>query len=73
MEVYNMGFNQAKYITDWQKENKKQFKVSLDKEEFEKADKLLKDNNLSKIQFVRLALKSLENGTLKKEEEDQVK
>lgn len=65
-----MSFNQTKYITDWQKENKKQFKVSLDKEEFEKAEELLRKNNLTKIGFVRLALKGLENGTLKKEEED---
>lgn len=65
-----MAFNQSKYITTWQKENKKQFKVSLDLNEFEEADKLLKENNLSKIDFVRLALKNLKNGTLKKEEED---
>lgn len=65
-----MEFNQSKYITNWQKENKKQFKVSLNKEEFEKADNLLKKHNLSKIQFVRLALKALEKGTLKKEEKD---
>lgn len=65
-----MEFNQSKYITNWQKENKKQFKVSLNKKEFEKADNLLKKNNLSKIQFVRLALEALEKGTLKKEEKD---
>lgn len=65
-----MEFNQSKYITNWQKENKKQFKVSLNKEEFEKADNLLKKHNLSKIQFVRLALEALEDGTLKKEEKD---
>lgn len=65
-----MEFNQSKYITNWQKQNKRQFKVSLNKEEFEKADNLLKKNNLSKIQFVRLALEALEKGTLKKEEKD---
>lgn len=60
-----MAFNQSKYITNWQKENKKQFKVSLDPNEFEEANKLLEENNLSKIEFVRLALKNLKNGTLK--------
>jgi hypothetical protein len=30
----------------------------------------LKKNNLSKIEFVKLAIKSLKNGTLKKEEND---
>ena len=42
----------------------------INKEEFEKADNLLKKHNLSKIPFVRLALEALENGTLKKEEKD---
>lgn len=65
-----MAFNQSKYITSWQKENKKQFKVSLDPDEFENAEKLLKENNLTKVGFVRLALKNLKNGTLKKEETD---
>lgn len=64
------NFNQTKYINEWQKENKKQFRVDLNKEEFEKAEKLLKSNNLTKVGFVRLALKSLENGTLKKEGKD---
>lgn len=63
-------FNQTKYINEWQKENKKQFRVDLNKEEFEKAEVLLKNNNLTKVGFVRLALKALEKGTLKKEEKD---
>ncbi|MGN1268192.1 MAG: hypothetical protein ACI4U0_01610 [Candidatus Aphodocola sp.] len=63
-------FNQTKYINEWQKEHKKQFKVDLNKDEFENAEKLLKEKKLTKVGFVRLALKNLENGTLKKEEED---
>lgn len=63
-------FNQTKYINEWQKENKKQFRVDLNKEEFEKAEVLLKDNDLTKVGFVRLALKALEKGILKKEEKD---
>lgn len=63
-------FNQTKYINEWQKENKKQFRVDLNKDEFERAEKLLKENNLTKVGFVRLALNSLKNGTLKKEEKD---
>ena len=63
-------FNQTKYINEWQRENKKQFRVDLNKLEFERAEELLKKNNLTKVGFVRLALKKLEDGTLKKEEKD---
>lgn len=63
-------FNQKKYIKDWKKENYKQFKVEIKKEEKEELDKELKNNNLSGADFVRLALKGLKNGTLKKEEKD---
>ncbi len=64
-------FNQTKYINEWQKENKKQFRIDLNKTEFERAEELLKKNNLTKVGFVRLALKKLEDGTLlKKEEKD---
>lgn len=61
-------FNQKDYIKEWKKDNYKQFKVELKKEEKEKLMELLKDNDLSGSDFVRLAMISLKNGTLKKED-----
>lgn len=60
-------FNQKDYIKEWKKDNYKQFKVELKKEEKEELTELLKDNDLSGSDFVRLAMISLKNGTLKKE------
>ena len=62
-------FNQKDYIKEWKKDNYKQFKVELRKEEKEELTELLKDNNLSGSDFIRLAMISLKNGTLKKEDE----
>ena len=42
----------------------------MQKQEKEHLDNLLKDNNLKGAEFLRLSIKALENGTLKKEEED---
>ncbi len=61
-------FNQKDYIKEWKKDNYKQFKVELKKEEKEELTELLKDNDLSGSDFVRLAMISLINGTLKKED-----
>lgn len=61
-------FNQKDYIKEWKKDNYKQFKVELKKEEKEELTKLLKDNDLSGSDFVRLAMINLKNGTLKKED-----
>lgn len=61
-------FNQKDYIKEWKKDNYKQFKVELKKEEKEELTELLKDNDLSGSDFVRLAMISLKNGTLKKED-----
>lgn len=61
-------FNQKDYIKEWKKDNYKQFKVELKKEEKEELTELLKDNNLSGSDFIRLAMISLKNGTLKKED-----
>ena len=52
-------FNQSKYIQQWTKLHKKQFKVDLDIPEYEELKKLLKENNLSNVQFVRNALNEL--------------
>lgn len=63
-------FNQQKYIQGYNKEHYKSFRVDLKKEEWEKANELLKKNNMTKADLVRTALSLLENGTLKKEEKD---
>lgn len=65
-----MAFNQKEYINNYKKENYKTFKVEMQKQEKEHLDNLLKDNNLKGSEFLRLSIKALENGTLKKEEED---
>lgn len=54
-------FNQSKYIQEWNKQNKRQFKVNLNIPEYEELKKLLKENNLSNVQFVRNALNDLKN------------
>jgi len=56
------------YDKQYKKDNYSQFKVYLKKEEKKELDSTLKSNNLKGADFVRLALKSLKNGTLKKEE-----
>lgn len=52
-------FNQSQYINDYRKAKKKQFNVDLNKEEFEELNKILKDKNMTKVDFVRQALKRL--------------
>ncbi|MCI6265883.1 MAG: hypothetical protein MR598_03435 [Erysipelotrichaceae bacterium] len=65
-----MAFNQKEYINNYKKENYKTFKVEMQKQEKEHLDNLLKEKNLKGAEFLRLSIKALENGTLKKEEED---
>ncbi len=52
-------FNQKKYIIEWNKKNKKQFKVNLNIPEYEELKELLKKNNLSNVQFIRNAIEEL--------------
>lgn len=53
---YNMAYNKANY---------KRFGANLKKEEVEKANILLKKHNLNKAEFIRKALKRLEeNGKI---------
>ena len=54
-------FNQSKYIQEWTKLHKKQFKVDLNIQEYEELKNLLKENNLSNVKFVRNALNDLKN------------
>ena len=63
-------FNQQKYIQGYNKEHYKSFRVDLKKEEWEKANELLKINNMTKADLVITALTLLEKGKLKKEEKD---
>lgn len=52
-------FNQSKYIQEYIKKNKKQFKVDLNIAEYEELKQLLKKHNLSNVQFVRNAIEQL--------------
>lgn len=63
-----MAFEKKKYDKDYLKEHYKTFKVDLKKEEWELADNLLREKKITKVELVRLALKSLEDGTLKKKD-----
>jgi hypothetical protein len=60
-------FNQSKYIQQFKKEHYKQFKVDLKQEEWDEIDKLLKDNNITKAEFLRISITALKKGTLKKD------
>lgn len=58
-------FNKVKYNQQYNKEHYKQFKTELKAKEKEELDKLLKENNLSKVEFIRKAKELLEKGKLK--------
>lgn len=57
-------FNQKKYIQEYIKEHKKQFKVDLNIDEYNELKELLKKNNLSNVQFVRNAITELKKRDL---------
>ena len=61
-------FNQKDYIKEWKKDNYKQFKVYLKKEEKEELDDLLKEKNINASTFVRLSIEALKKDILKKED-----
>lgn len=60
-------FDQKKYVMSYRKEHKSQFNVDLNKSEKEELDSLLKENNLTKVEFIRLAIQALKNKSLKKQ------
>lgn len=60
-------FNQLEYIKEYNKEHYKAFKVDLKKEELDNINKLLKENNMTKADFLRLSIKALKNGKISKE------
>ncbi len=53
-------FNQSKYIQNWIKENKKQFRVDLDKDEYDNLEKMLTILKLKKSDFLRHAIRNLQ-------------
>lgn len=60
----NKEFDQIKYIADWKKQNKKQFKAELNIAEMEELNQLLNDKGLNKSEFVRLAINGLKNNAI---------
>lgn len=60
-------FNQQKYIQQYNKEHYKTFKVDLKKEELDNINMLLKEKNMTKAEFLRLAIKTLETNQIKKD------
>lgn len=55
-----MAFDKAKYDLEYRKKHKVQFNVDLSKDENEKLNELLKKGNLKKAEFLRWAIKKLE-------------
>lgn len=53
-------FNQKEYIKEYQKENYKQFKTKLKPNEMEEINDFLKENNMSKREFILKSKKLLE-------------
>lgn len=52
-------FNQQKYIQEYNKEHYKEFRVNMKIDEIKELEKLLKDNHLTKAQFLRNAINEL--------------
>lgn len=59
--------NKRRYNLDYRKRNYKNLTVGLTLEEYDEAKKILSDNNLSNLEFFRLALYLLKNGKISKE------
>ena len=55
-------FNQRKYIIEYNKEHYKAFKVDLKVEELEELEKILKEKEMTKAQFLRDAIKKIKSG-----------
>ena len=52
-------FDKRKYDIEYIRTHKKQFKVNLDNSLYDKLDLLLKEKNLTKVQFVKNAYEEL--------------
>lgn len=59
-------FNQQKYIQNYNKEHYKAFKVDLKKAELDNLNILLKENNMTKAEFLRLSIEALKENKIKK-------
>ena len=55
-------FNQRKYIIEYNKEHYKAFKVDLKVEELEELEKILKEKEMTKAQFLIDAIKKIKSG-----------
>lgn len=64
VELESDKFNQNKYISEWKKQNKKQFKAELNISEMDELNQLLNDKELNKTEFVRLAINGLKNNAI---------
>lgn len=53
-------FNQSKYIQNWIKENKKQFRVDLNKDEYDNLETILLKLKINKSDFLRNSIKRLQ-------------
>jgi len=60
--------NKRRYDKEYLKENYKQFSVSLPKEELLDIKKTIKQNSLTNSEFLRLCIKLLKDGKIKKED-----
>ena len=58
-------FNQSEYIQKYNKEHYRAFKVDLKREELEEINKLLKEKNMTKAEFLRLSINALKNNKIK--------
>ena len=58
--------NKRRYNLEYRKRNYKNFTVGLTVDEFNEANKILSNANISKLEFVRLALYLLKNGKISK-------
>lgn len=59
--------NKRRYNAEYIKTHYVRKSVSLPKEEYEKYQQLLKKNNLTAVNFIRLAMKQLEEGKIKRD------
>lgn len=59
--------NKRRYSLEYRKRNYKNFTVGLTVDEFKEANEILSNANMSKLEFVRLALNLLKNGKISKE------
>lgn len=69
-------FNQSKYIRKWIKDNKKQFRVDLNKDEYDNLENMLNVLKIKKSDFLRHSIKHLqvsyECSDIIKDIEDQI-